>query len=1081
MRKLIFNLSILYIAIILPILILSGIDIFIYCSLLTISLGCILWLTLSERLQMSLGHHKDNKLSPGIFGRLLDKYNPYLHLILNKLFGKNKSSESRDTILSYLSGLKSKIREQNVTDTYVALKSKLLPQASAESQKFANLSSNSDSKLRLIRQRIKELTKLSKGGDGATARIAALNKNSKEISNIIDFLQNSNEPVIILGEPGSGKTKTLLKLGEQIVENETKKLFPSIVIYKRLGDFLIDFDRAISNDDILNFIQNDLSEELKKQFIALCNAGRVIVLFDGMDEMSRQRYSEYNKAFSDFAKTYEGKIKSLFTCRINDFSPKFTHKTLVILPFGKRQIQNYIASVFDKQDIVIGNHSFTPKKLAEKIINEIPLQSSNPFTLFLICYYLSYNEKFPDSKSEVLEFFVKNSFRDNNFSGSNQTINENQIEESFLLLTKIAFIVSERNEGKLFKYDSLLKEIGRIDENIIIIENAIKNRVLSKETESSEVFLRFEHHRIQEFLTAMYLKSFPEIVDWDNKLDSLRWQDILFYLTESYPENPAIESLINSLKDKEDEFNFAYRVELASRILKILEYKKSETYHELYSATVNAIDYLFRKGNPSSKLQMVWAAMNIPDYDVMQHVKEMLSSPITWLRSQALKVYTSELSVKRNIGINFTEEILTDYANGLLFKHFPIYVKSIWKNKSISALLFYTIAIILNLVFLISVILTPITSIILIVQYLDMPPLVSLDGLINSSWLVLEVYTLFVFYRIVNDIVKDGAASWFQSIIYYFFNIIISTLAFIYSAYYFKIDLHISLLQLLPGLFLLTVIIILFYFLLSYLLFSILCIIGFLSNFKNLKNYEYTLRLYEVKYNNYEFNRFTNLFYFFLIIGFLIIIANIILLIHKTGITTLTYLWVVKNFYSIFVIMGLGLICAYIIQIVKNSVMKTILWIITIVLWIVFMLSVWGWKFREFDFDSEPKFNPNSFDGYIAIAFGVVLLIVLVILIVGPIFIKLKNNYKNSRISNQRNLQTITSKETLIEALEKSEIQLQILNNLSPEKLNITSDKEFFQLLKEIENLIDKNDHKAQSVYWSLYDKYKNIVTMDEE
>jgi len=73
-----------------------------------------------------------------------------------------------------------------------------------------------------------------------------------------------------------------------------------------------------------------------RDVVAIANAlldgvKRLIVFLDGIDEMSRVDYGARISALSDFAGTYRDRVKTIFSCRINDFTLEFVHRQIVLL------------------------------------------------------------------------------------------------------------------------------------------------------------------------------------------------------------------------------------------------------------------------------------------------------------------------------------------------------------------------------------------------------------------------------------------------------------------------------------------------------------------------------------------------------------------------------------------------------------------------------------------------------------------------------------------------------------------------------------------------------------------------------
>ena len=169
------------------------------------------------------------------------------------------------------------------------------------------------------------------GGDAATADLAVADHRTSVVSNLLKLITTSPNPFILLGDPGSGKTVTMLQAALSSIEQQSKRALPSAVVFVRLSEFEGSEDRFYPEKwHVLQFLKYKATG-LSIYLDDLYSQGRLIVFFDGLDEMSRREYVEKTAALSKFAEKRSG--KSLFSCRITDFSPAFIHQRLVLLPF----------------------------------------------------------------------------------------------------------------------------------------------------------------------------------------------------------------------------------------------------------------------------------------------------------------------------------------------------------------------------------------------------------------------------------------------------------------------------------------------------------------------------------------------------------------------------------------------------------------------------------------------------------------------------------------------------------------------------------------------------------------------------
>src|SRR6185295_13406649 len=90
-----------------------------------------------------------------------------------------------------------------------------------------------------IQQVIKEILGVSHGGDAQSAQISAISKKSRFVRNMVKRVLRAREPLILLGDPGTGKSITLQEAARLIARRERKSVFPKICLFIRLGEFRV--------------------------------------------------------------------------------------------------------------------------------------------------------------------------------------------------------------------------------------------------------------------------------------------------------------------------------------------------------------------------------------------------------------------------------------------------------------------------------------------------------------------------------------------------------------------------------------------------------------------------------------------------------------------------------------------------------------------------------------------------------------------------------------------------------------------------------------------------------------------------
>jgi len=232
------------------------------------------------------------------------------------------------------------------------------------------------------------------GGDLVNAQLAIVNRRSKIIRNVSRELMRAREPLVLLGDPGTGKSMTLREVAKDIALAQSSSRTPLVPVYLKLGGFCPRGNPT--EQDVLAFIADGLPPAFQTHMEQLIHDKRLIVFFDGMDEMSRVQYGARVSALSDFAGTYQKNIKTIFSCRINDFSPEFVYRQIVLLPFDETQIRDFIAKNYGQSDVMVDNRRISKQRLYEVVVSEEWAQTLNvPQFLHLFIFFLKVRQAWP--------------------------------------------------------------------------------------------------------------------------------------------------------------------------------------------------------------------------------------------------------------------------------------------------------------------------------------------------------------------------------------------------------------------------------------------------------------------------------------------------------------------------------------------------------------------------------------------------------------------------------------------------------------------------------------------------------------
>ncbi|HYC58416.1 MAG TPA: trypsin-like peptidase domain-containing protein [Thermoanaerobaculia bacterium] len=541
--------------------------------------------------------------------------------------------------------------------------------------------------VRRIRHLLKQLSGLSRGGDQSSAQLASLSRRSKIVRDAVATLFHSQRPVILLGEPGSGKSMTLREVAREMVIRKCRGPRPPLVVFARLGAYTSVV--GAGTGDIVDFIRSQIPagfQAVRDAVPVLIEERRLIVLFDGMDEMERKRYNQRVQELSRFASEYEKEVRTLFSCRINDFTTDFQHRQLVLLPFEESQIAEFVRRNV-KMPVTVDEVTYQrPGELVRDLRTQAGLADliNNPLMLYLTCQYIHSKRSWPATRAELFASYVEQHLVDMAEKRRLQLM----VDEPASLLDGWARIAIE-----LFKHkrgDVAIETLAAEHPNAErVVDVGLRAGILQTDADD-ESRIRFAHHRYQEYFAARFLAQ-PDGekgIDWSHALDIPAWQETLLNLASLNPQCRALVELERSLSaplvqelpdepwpvDAHEERLWTDRIVLASHIVRESVAQKTSlpaTFEESFRTALGAAA---RTGRPTSQVKMLWAWKNAPGASVTDALAVPLASTIGWVRNQAILLVAavSRVDLTRNLGIDLS----IDLASEMVLRRIGTYVRA---------------------------------------------------------------------------------------------------------------------------------------------------------------------------------------------------------------------------------------------------------------------------------------------------------------------------------------------------------------------------------------------------------------------
>ncbi len=349
------------------------------------------------------------------------------------------------------------------------------------------------------------------------------------------------DKVILLGNPGLGKTTELKRLAINILNDKENELIP---IYRNLKNFT-----HSHNIESLLFKNWESYKSL-------------IFIFDGIDEIQNiQDFNSKLETFIYYLNTNEIEFKFILSCRTN------VYESLI------KNISDF--KVYYLRDLYYDEGIHLLKlKCGNEIIDKLSFDSTtteflkNPFQVNILADYIKENKKLPSNSSELWENYINVRLtHDNNDKLIRKSLNIPLIKR----LSIKASLVNELMQKNTISNEELYEVANSSSTDF---NDFIKNPLIDKNKELDEWF--FEHRNIQEYFGAKAISSrdineildFIQIDDLGKTHPSL-FNTITFLINLLDNNSDTYKELVNWLIDNEPELLFKAdydRIDLETKI-----------------------------------------------------------------------------------------------------------------------------------------------------------------------------------------------------------------------------------------------------------------------------------------------------------------------------------------------------------------------------------------------------------------------------------------------------------------------------------------------------------------------------------
>ena len=381
---------------------------------------------------------------------------------------------------------------------------------------------------------------------------------------------NEEQYLMLLGGPGVGKSTFLRKVGLEALKGEggsfAHECIPVFLELKRFTEEQIDIEVLITQE--FETCGYPYPDHLAN---AALKSGKLLILFDGLDEVPTANVDNVIRKMGDFVDRYS-QNRFIASCRIAAYTGGFTRFTEVeMADFGDLQIQMYIknwfASTPDQHRHQLDEEMKTDAQCWKTLNNPEHRATKelarNPLLLTLLCMVYDGSQNFPRNRAslyeDALNIFLKGwaaEKRVNRGALINQYLD---IADEKRMLSEIAKKNLEIN--RLFYSESELiaqiQEFGAGNTNTLETFNAPKilDTILIDQglfVEQVRGSYSFSHLTFQEYLTANHIvgdkRSIQDLVN--QHLHDEQWREV-FLLTAGLMREA--DDLLEAMESKASE------------------------------------------------------------------------------------------------------------------------------------------------------------------------------------------------------------------------------------------------------------------------------------------------------------------------------------------------------------------------------------------------------------------------------------------------------------------------------------------------------------------------------------------------
>jgi hypothetical protein len=351
------------------------------------------------------------------------------------------------------------------------------------------------------------------------------------------LLANQEQYLMVLGDPGIGKSTFLRKVGLEALKGNKgsyqHSLTPVLLELKNFKENEINIQALIEEEfKICGFpnVEKNISNKLEK--------GELLILLDGLDEVPTANVNNVIEKIKDFVDRHY-KNRFILSCRTAARTHLQRFTDIEIVEFDDQQIQSFIehwfSSELDRKNETAKNCWELLQKEEYKSAKEL---AHTPLLLTFLCLVYDENQSFPTNRSrlyqDALRILLEKWSAEKRLPNRGLVYENLSIEQEEILLSEIAYqnfvadklFLEKREIVKQIK-DHLKQNLNapqHLDGEKVLKTIEIEQGIL---VERARDIYSFSHLTLQEYLTAQYIYD-NDLIEQTvkNHITETRWQEV---------------------------------------------------------------------------------------------------------------------------------------------------------------------------------------------------------------------------------------------------------------------------------------------------------------------------------------------------------------------------------------------------------------------------------------------------------------------------------------------------------------------------------------------------------------------------